>query len=80
MQTSLFLKIILYNFGPVSIRRRISRLTNLQSMYRKDACQLENHLNFSRFNFYCKSAKKKQIEGKTTLITKQINILILIPL
>ena len=32
--------------------------------HRKDACQLENHLNFSRFNFYCKSAKKKQIEGK----------------
>jgi predicted component of type VI protein secretion system len=48
--------------------------------HRKDACQLENHLNFSRFNFYCKSAKKKQIGGKKTLIPKQINILILIPL
>jgi hypothetical protein len=48
--------------------------------HRKDACRLENHLNFSRFNFYCKSAKRKQIEGRKTLITKQINILILLPL
>ena len=32
VQTLLFLKIILYNFEPVSRRQRISRIKNLQSI------------------------------------------------